>query len=134
MAGSEVESNLVGLGSKPIARTGPWAVNNAIADGSTKVLCKAAPGAGKALYVTHFTVSKVSAATDIAFELQDEDDNSLFGPIYLVDNGEAVFKKDFPHPIKLTANKALYAYSPGGKSSDCTVWIEGFTAHEEITR
>jgi hypothetical protein len=133
MAGSVVEFDRPGPESIPIERVKPWAVNNDEDDGSTAVLHKSAPDrAGAALYVTHVTFSKQTAASDIAVTVEDEDENVYYGPIYLVDNGQGNFSKDFEPPLKLPDNKDLYVQGVGGKGSALTIYIEGFTGDKPL--
>ena len=129
MSGSEIDVPIIGDPDSqfPVERIAPWAVNNDMADGSTAVLTKAAPGAGYALYVTNLVLSKTTSSSDIAVQLLDEDDTVYLGPLYLVDNAGALFNRTWRCPIKLAANKALYVKGVGGKGSAFVAYVEGFT-------
>jgi len=96
---------LAGPGLLPIARTGKLTFNNDEDDADPAVECVAAPGAGKAIYLTHVTIS--GRTTDVAVTLQDEDAEVLFGPIQLQDSGNGLFVKDWEDPLKVADNKAL---------------------------
>ena len=134
MAGSEVERPLTGDESIPIARTAHWAVNNDEDDANTAaVLSKAAPGAGKALYLTNLVLSKSTLLADESITLEDVDGNVYFGPMFLMDLGGSIYKKDFPRPLKFADNKAIYVKeSVGGKGSALLIYIEGFTGQSPI--
>ena len=133
---------LAGPGAYPIERYHPWAVNDFVdlVLINATALVKAAPGAGKALYLTHVTIgiAKATGATgidDMAVTLRDEDANVLYGPIQVQSNGGGHIKKDFKHPLKLTNNKALHHYSVGGNASfkgAVLIYVEGFTAAAPI--
>lgn len=103
---------LAGPGLYPI-NVGPMlSFNNDEDDGTPAVECVAAPGAGKAIYITSLTFS--DRTTDVAITIQDEDDVVLFGPIQLQADGSGLFTKDFAHPLKLTDNKALEVLGTNG--------------------
>lgn len=89
----------------PIARSGPFAFNNDEDDASTAVECVAAPGAGKALYLTSITIA--GRLADVAVTMQDEDVAVLFGPIQCQANGGSILTKNWKYPLKLIDNKAL---------------------------
>ena len=134
MAGSELERPLTGDEFIPIARSAPWAVNNNEDDANTApVLIKAAPGAGSALYLTSLVLSKSTLLADQAITLEDVSGNVYFGPIFLMDIGGSIYKKDFPRPLKFADNLAIYVNeSVGGKGSALLVYIEGFTGQSPI--
>ena len=96
----------------PYPRSGPFAFNNEEDDGTPAVECVAAPGAGKAIYLTHVTIS--GTTTDVAVTLQDEDDTVLFGPIQCQADGGSILTKDWKYPLKLTDNKALEVLGTNG--------------------
>lgn len=140
-----VTPKLAGAGSKPIERYAPWAVNFHTADldvaGVNQEL-KAAPGAGKALYVTHVTMGIVDSAAqgyliDNYITLKDGDGTALFGPMQMQQQGQGLFKKDWPEnaPLKLTDNKALNGQvkrAAGSYNTAALVYVEGFTADAQI--
>lgn len=100
-----------------------WSVNGNDTDASTAIEIKAAPGAGKALYITEIVLGSDDA--DAHPHLQDEDDTVLFGPLLSTTGGMhlvAVLR----HPIKLTSNKALEIKAAA--AGNVFVFIEGATA------
>lgn len=120
-----------------------WAVNDFVDLVLTSATAeiKAAPtGAGRALYLTHVTISigKATGAVDIddmAVTLRDEDGKVLYGPIQVERNGNGNIKKDFKHPLKLIDNKALHHYSVGGNASfkgAVLIYVEGFTGDKPL--
>lgn len=120
---------LVGQGSTPIARTGPRSFNNDENDANgAPVECVAIPGAGKAIYLTHITIS--GRLADLAVTLRDEDDTVLFGPIQLQENGGGNYQKDWPNPLKLTDNKALEVYASAATAF--TIYGEYFIGEKPV--
>jgi len=101
-----------------------WAINGNEADASTAIEIKAAPGAGKALYITSVLITCDDDDADPV--LQDEDDNLLFGPFYAKVAGPIVVAKEFSKPIRLVANKALELKAAA--AGTISVWVEGATA------
>ena len=101
---------LAGAGIFPVERYAPWAVNDYVAETGAAHEVKAAPGAGKALYLTHVTMSAhfVVAIQDVKITLRDEDGAVLYGPIQMQSDGSGLFMKDWKDPLKLIDNKALY--------------------------
>ena len=101
---------------------------------------KAAPGAGKAHYVTHVTMGIVDSATqgyliDNKITLKDGDGIVLFGPIQMQQQGGGILKKDWKHPLKLTDNKALdgaVTRAAGSYNTAALIYVEGFTAAAPI--
>lgn len=89
------------------------------ADASTAIELVAAPGVGKAIYVLScaFTSNDANAYP----QLQDEDDNLIFGPVTTSTSGIAVVK-EFKRPRKLASNKALELKAAAG--GDVTVDVE----------
>ena len=136
---------IAGPGVYPIERYAPWAVNFHSADltaaGVSQEL-KAAPGAGKALHVTHVTMGIVESAAqgyliDNKITLKDGDGTILFGPIQMQAAGGGLFKKDWPRqaPLKLVDNKALtgaVGRSAGSYNTAALIYVEGFTASAPI--
>jgi len=103
-----------------------WSLNGNEADASTAIEIKAAPGAGKSLYITSVLITCDDDDADPV--LQDEDDNLLFGPFYAKAAGPIVVAKEFSKPIKLVTNKALELKAAAAGS--ISVWVEGATAED----
>ena len=101
-----------------------WALNGTEADASTAIAIKAAPGAGKSLYITYVLLTSDDA--DANPYLQDEDDNILFGPPFTTVEG-VVVDHEFTKPIKLITNKALELKATAGNVS---IYVEGATAED----
>lgn len=101
-----------------------WAINGNEADAQTAIEIKAAPGAGKALFITSVLITCDDDDADPV--LQDEDDNLLFGPFYAKVAGPIVVNKDFKRPIKLVTNKALEVKAAA--AGTFSIWVEGATA------
>ena len=126
---------LAGAGIYPIERYTPWAVNDYVAETGAAHQVKAAPGVGKALYITHVTMSAhlVTLIQDVKITLRDEDGTVLYGPIQMQSDGGGLFKKDWPEnaPLKLIDNNALYVLGnvPG---ASFLLYVEGFTATAPI--
>lgn len=121
-------TTIIGPGQWPIAGIVWWAVNDDNTDADAATLVKAAPGAGKALYITSITMS--GRTVDVAITLQDEDGTVLIGPLQMQADGGSLFTKEFPNPIKLIDNKALYVFATN--TVDFTLFVEGFTATAPI--
>lgn len=120
---------LSGAGTLPIARSGPLSFNNDENDAHTAAVeLVAAPGATKAIYLTHITISGITA--DIAITLQDGDATVLFGPIQMQADGGGLFSKDWESPLKLTDNKALDVYA--SVASAFTIYGEYFIGQKPI--
>lgn len=120
---------LIGDGQMPEARTGPLSFNNDEGDGTPAMELVAAPGVGKAIYLTHVTMS--GRTTDVAITLQDEDGAVLFGPMQMQADGGGNFSKDWPNPLKLTDNKALDVFATNAQAF--TVYGEYFIGQAPIT-
>lgn len=120
---------LAGPGLYPINKGPMLAFNNVEDDASTAVDCVAAPGAGKAIYVTSITISGRTA--DLAITLEDGDGADLFGPIQMQDGGTP-FTKDWPKdaPLKVTDDKALSVYASA--ASAFTIYGEYFIGQAPI--
>ena len=120
-----------------------WAANFHTADltaaGVTQEL-RATPGAGKALYLTHVTMSIVDSATwgyliDNYVTLKDGDGTVLFGPIQLQQQGGGLFSKEWKVPLKLTDSKSLtckVGRAAGSYNTAALVYVEGFTGEKPI--
>ena len=104
-----------------------WAINGYDTDVSTAIAIKAAPGAGKSLYIT--AVVMTSNDVDSYPWLQDEDDNILFGRFFTtLTEGGFVINKEFKKPIKVVSNKALELKAAA--AGNVSIWIEGATAED----
>jgi len=113
----------------PIARSGPFSFNNDEDDANgAAVACVAAPGAGKAIYLTHVTIS--GRLGDLAVTLRNGDTTVMFGPIQLQADGGGNYSKDWKYPLKLTDNTALYVY--GSAASAFTLYGEYFIGQAPI--
>lgn len=134
---------LAGDGLMPIAKSAPFAVNfhSANFSGGGANLnqeLKAAPGAGKATYITHVTMGVVGDSVndyviDCKLTLVDGAPATVFGPIQLQAQGDGLFSKDWEDPLKITDNKALDLTGVGAAGSyatACLVYIEGFTGQK----
>ena len=125
---------LVNAGLATVERIAPWAVNDYVEETGAAHEVKAAPvGAGKALYLTHVTMTAhfVVVIQDVKITLQESDGTVLYGPIQMQSDGEGLFKKDWKNPLKLTDNTALYVYGnvPG---ASFTLYVEGFTGDKPL--
>jgi len=112
----------------PIARSGPFAFNNDEDDADAAVACVASPGAGKAIYLTHVTMS--GRTTDVAITLQDEDGTVLFGPIQCQADGGGNFTKDWKYPLKLIDDKDLDVFATNSQAF--TIYGEYFIGQAPI--
>jgi hypothetical protein len=121
---------LAGPGSFPVNVTGPLSFNNDEDDANgAAVELVGTPGVGKALYLTHITISGRTA--DIAITLRDAIAGTvLFGPIQMQADGSGLFTKDWEHPLKLTDNKALFVYASA--ASAFTIYGEYFIGQVPI--
>jgi hypothetical protein len=102
-----------------------WTVNYADTDASTAIEIKAAPGAGKSLYLTEIVIGSDSATAHP--HLQDEDDTVIFGPLLSTVGGQALVAV-LKHPIKMTTNKALEIKAAA--AGNVSVFVEGVTAED----
>lgn len=100
-----------------------WVVTGIDSDVSTAIEIKAAPGAGKSLYLTSVTI--VSDDADAHPHLQDEDGNILYGPIPTTNNGFST-SQIFVNPIKLVTNKALEIKAVA--AGNVSIFVEGAIA------
>ena len=103
---------LAGPGLFPINAGPPMSFNNDEGDATPAVEIVAAPGAGKAIYLTSVTMS--GQLVDVAISLLDGDATVLFGPIVLQVDGNAIFTKDWKSPLKVTDNKSLEVAATNG--------------------
>jgi hypothetical protein len=102
-----------------------WSINGQDTDASAAIEIKAAPGAGKSLYITEIVLG--SDDGDAHPQLQDSDGTVLFGPLLSTTGGMhlvAVLK----HPLKVATNKgiALKAAAAG----NVFVFLQGATAED----
>jgi len=102
-----------------------WCINGYEADATTAIEIKAAPGAGKCLYLTEVILGSDDA--DAHPHLQDEDDNIVFGPLLSATGGMHLVGV-LKHPIKMVANKALEL--KGAAAGNIFVFIQGATADD----
>ena len=100
-----------------------FAINGNEADAGTAIEIKAAPGIGKALYITEIILGSDDA--DAHPHLQDEDDNVLFGPLFSTVEGP-ILHKVFSKPIKVVTNKALELKAAA--AGNVFIWVEGAIA------
>lgn len=120
---------LAGPGLMPVSRTAPLCFNNDEDDADVAVECVATPGAGKAIYITHVTMS--GRTTDVAISLRDGDGTVLFGPIQMQADGGGNFTKDWKNPLKLTDNKSLKVFATNSQAF--TLYGEYFIGQVPIT-
>jgi hypothetical protein len=100
-----------------------WCINGYEADATTAIEIKAAPGTGKALYITEIIIGSDDA--DAHPHLQDEDDNIIFGPL-LSSTGGMHLVGVLKHPIKMVSNKALELKAAA--AGNVFIFIQGATA------
>lgn len=81
-----------------------WCITGYDTDASTAIEIKAAPGVGKALYITSIILGSDDA--DAHPHLQDEDDNVIIGPLMSTVEG-LILQHTFVNPVRLVSNKAL---------------------------
>ena len=120
---------LAGPGLMPVSRSAPLCFNNDEDDADVAVECVATPGAGKAIYVTHVTMS--GRTTDVAISLRAGDGTVLFGPIQMQADGGGNFTKDWKNPLKLTDNKSLTVFATDAQAF--TLYGEYFIGQAPIT-
>lgn len=121
---------LAGPGIMPVSRAAPLSFNNDEDDANTAAQqCVATPGAGKAIYLEHITIS--GRLLDVAITLKDALAGTvLFGPIQMQADGGGNFTKDWKHPLKLTDNKALFVYADAANAF--TIYGEYFIGQAPI--
>lgn len=121
---------LAGPGLYPINVGSMLSFNNDEDDAnSVAIQCVATPGAGKALYLTHITIS--GRTVDVAISLWDAVTGTvLFGPIQLQADGGGNFIKNWKHPLKLTDNKALFVKADAAEAF--TIYGEYFIGQAPI--
>lgn len=100
-----------------------WCITGYDTDASTAIEIKAAPGVGKALYITSVILGSDDA--DAHPHLQDEDANVLIGPLMSTVEG-AILEHTFSYPLKLVNNKALQLKAVAG--GNVFVHVEGAIA------
>ncbi len=100
-----------------------WCITGYDTDASTAIEIKAAPGVGKALYITSIILGSDDA--DAHPHLQDEDDNVLIGPLMSTVEGP-ILSHTFSKPLKLVNNKALELKAAA--AGNVSVHIEGAIA------
>ena len=99
----------------------PFVLTGDTDDASTAIELKAAPGTGKSILID--AVILTSNDVDAVPQLQDEDDNVIFGRFHttLTEVGMVVSMR-FPNPLKLVSNKALELFGVAGNIS---FYVEG---------
>lgn len=102
-----------------------WCVNGYDTDSSTAKEIKAAPGAGKSLYITEIILGSDDA--DAHPHLQDEDANVLFGPLLSATGGMHLVGV-LKHPIKMVSNKALQIKAAA--AGNIFFFVQGATAED----
>ena len=119
---------LAGPGLMPTAGRSMLSFNNDEDDADVAVAVVAAPGADKAIYLTHVTMS--GRTTDVAISLRDGDGTVLFGPIQMQADGGGNFSKDWEHPLKVTDNKSLTVFATNSQAF--TIYGEYFIGQKPI--
>ncbi len=112
----------------PTAGRSMLSFNNDEDDADVAVAVVAAPGADKAIYLTHVTMS--GRTTDVAISLRDGDGTVLFGPIQMQADGGGNFSKDWEHPLKVTDNKSLTVFATNSQAF--TIYGEYFIGQKPI--
>ena len=100
-----------------------WEANVALSTTDSNVVLEAAPGTGLSLYITDIVISIGATAGNVT--LQDEDDTTLFGPIYAPVNGGAVIS--LSKPIQVAANKAL-EFDKSAACDEGTIYCAGYVS------
>lgn len=117
-----VTSPDIGKGSQ----SGAFIINGVSADASGCEELKAAPGTGKAIYITHLTIN--NGANAISHTIGEGEttpgsvDTALIGPIAMAANSNLQW--DFYPPMKLTDNTSLVIDSSGAGA--VCVFAQGF--------
>ena len=110
----------------PGSQGGSFIVNGVSADASGCEELKAAPGAGKSIYVKHLTINNGASALSHTIGEGETTpgsvDTALIGPIAMAANSSLQW--DFYPPMKLTANKSLVIDASG--SGAVCVFVEGY--------
>ncbi len=119
---------LAGPGLMPRGRAEPLSFNDDNTDADPATTLVTSPGAGKAIYLTHVTMS--GRTVDVAISLRDSDGTVLFGPIQMQADGGGNFSKDWKHPLKLTDDKDLDVFATEGV--DFTIYGEYFIGQKPI--
>lgn len=102
----------------------PFVITGHDSDASTEIEIKAAPGAGKSILID--AVILTTNDTDANPQLQDEDNNVIFGRFFGLlgtAGGATVISMRFPNPLKLVSNKALELKAAA--SGNVSVYVEG---------
>ncbi len=101
----------------------PWTLNGKDSDAGTAIEIKAAPGVGLALYITQVVLGSDDA--DAHPQIQDEDDNVIFGPLFSTIEGPTMSVTP-AKPIKLVSNKALELKAAA--AGNVFVFVQGYIA------
>ena len=102
-----------------------WTFTGTDSDASTAIDIVAAPGAGKALYITGVIIQTALDA-DAFPQLQDGAATLLFGPWLSGTVGANIISWKFENPIRVTSNKSIAVKCAAAGS--VYVYVEGFTA------
>ena len=102
-----------------------WTFTGTDTDASTAIDIVAAPGVGKALYITG-VILQTALDADAFPQLQDGAGTLLFGPWLSGTVGANHLIWKFENPIKVTTNKSLAVKCAAAGS--VYVYVEGFTA------
>ena len=102
-----------------------WTFTGTDSDVSTAIDIVAAPGVGKALYITG-VILQTAYDADAFPQLQDGDGTLLFGPWLSGTLTANTIPWKFDNPLKVTSNKALAVKAAAAGS--VYVYVEGFTA------
>ena len=116
------------VGTMPLSRSGPWAVNNDEDDAGAAQVMKLTPGVGHSLYLTHITIA--GRTTDVAVTLEDTAGLDLLGPIQCQADGGSIYTRNLPYPMKLPTNTGLNVIATDDQAFTC--YVEGFTAKDEV--
>jgi len=99
-------------------RAQPFDANGDYSAAQTNVALKAAPGAGKSLFITDVIVSNGAVAGVIKL-INGSGGATKIGPLYLSANGGASIR--FDRPVRLSANTALCVTSTSATTHSVTV-------------
>ncbi len=102
----------------------PFVITGHDTDASTEIAIKAAPGENKSILID--AVILTSNDADANPQLQDEDDNVIFGRFFGLlgaAGGATVVNMRFPNPLKLVSNKALELKAAA--AGNVSVYVEG---------
>lgn len=104
--------------------TGGWVAGKTGANALSDQTVRAAPGAGLYLNVRKVVFNNEGTANTFLLEYDSTAVYPPDGVVYVAAN--ATFVDEFPHPIKLAANKALTVTTTAADAS--TTVVHGFTS------